>query len=156
MSIIDEKYKGKYKGASDWAGLQLEEQCYDAQEKGPAIPNLNKMIKLAKANKMDKDKLAEMEARSGAANAIGNIRMAIGNMLRAAAKRRFGLYDLAGEWVKAPKDFLVDGDGQPLEKATEDHDGNKVDKPAAKAKAKEVAAPAKKAAKKAPARKKAA
>lgn len=50
---------------------------------------------------------------------VGMYRMNIGNMLRAAARKRHGLY-INGKWTAAPKDFKVN------DKATENHEGHKI------------------------------
>lgn len=159
MSIIDEKYKGKYRGASDAIGELIEKRCTKmpegakAGDKGELV--LKDLFALGAANNLDKDKLANLKTQQNDKNGPGRIRMTIGNMLRAAARRRHGLYDIDGSTkVKFKDDFYADGKAPAT--PTETLDGEKIvakgaaDKPAPKAVAKK--APAKKA----PAKKKAA
>lgn len=152
-TMIDEKYKGMYKGASDWIGRLIDERCVKVTTEGDRETrevHLPDLFRLAEANGMDKDKLAALKAQQSSANAPGRIRMTIGNMLRAAARRRHGLYDIDGVTPLKP-DAEFRNDERYPEKAVETLDGEKIGgKPKAEAKK----APAKKAeAKKAPAKK---
>jgi len=127
-SIIGDKYKGMYRGASDWIGSTIEEKCLRVPEgakEGSTARDLHlpDLFRLARANKLNEEKIAKMESQQGERNAPGRIRMTIGNMLRAAAKRRHGLYDVDGASVLTPDaEFML---GAP-DKPTEDLDGNKI------------------------------
>lgn len=126
MSIVPDKYKGKYKGPSDWLGHFINDQAYSAKieaeyevtknEDGsekktlkrkavPAKLDVSKLFALAHQNglKTDKYGTAAENEKNG-----GRMRMTIGNMLRAEAKARHGLVDLAGNFVEADADFIGD------------------------------------------------
>lgn len=81
--------------------------------------DLDALFKLSQINKIN---TSEMEAQVDRKNAPGRIRMTLGNQLRAAAKRRGGLYDLHNDWVDADEVFFATC------KITEDRDGNKLNK----------------------------
>lgn len=135
MSIIDSKYKDRYK-AKDWLGTFIDEQASEQVQKsvptknedgspgpdelvpvGKPVLNLDKFFALTRANAID---TASMEAQRDQKNAPGRIRMTLGNSLRAAAKKRHGLNTIDGTFVEAPAEFLGD--------ATKTHnpDGSKI------------------------------
>lgn len=137
-SIVPEKYRGDYKGAQDWltdfidglvkepimktVKVKDEEGKVTGEEQVPSaktVLNLDKLFGLATANHIDVAKYEEQRDRP---NAAGRLRMTIGNSLRAAAKHRHGLFDLDGEWIDAPEDFL---DGA---ERTQERDGTKIAK----------------------------
>lgn len=128
-SIVPEKYRGKYKGASDWIGEFMEGQAKSAavpaekdkegkvtKKAVPAAWIVAKIMKLGEINGIDTSKYGEVTDEN-----TGRMRMTIGNGLRARAKRRHGLKGIDGTFVKAPKPFL-ESIGAP-EKPTEDNDG---------------------------------
>lgn len=136
-SIIDPKYRGKRD--SDWLASFIDEQVKEAvmktvkvkDEEGNVVSesqvpsaktavNLDKLFQLCDANNIDASKMKEQVDRP---NAPGRIRMTLGNSLRAASKRRHGLFNLDGEWVDAPAEFLGDAERK------EERDGTKVAKP---------------------------
>jgi hypothetical protein len=136
MSIIDEKYTGKYRGAGDWfADLvtsnfhmisvrTVKTKAEDGTVTETQVPakrtelNLDGFIAFARENNIEiKQELVD----SGNA---GRIRMTLGNALRAAARKRHGLF-VEGSWVDAPADFC--NPGEP----TEARDGTKIAKPKA-------------------------
>jgi hypothetical protein len=128
-SIVNPEYAGKYRGASDFIGELIEEQCKveitettkSGKEKTRQVFDVDWMLNLAKKNNIDVTKLEKGKEN---ANAAGRIRMSVGNMLRARAMRRHALYDLSGEVRAAPKEFL-EYYGAPT-KPTEDVDGNNI------------------------------
>jgi hypothetical protein len=123
-SIIGEKYRGKYTGAGDWLAGMIDGQVQTPEFKdkttkdedgvettrsvatGQKPVDLKKLFELAEANGID------AEARYGdqieRPNATGRLRMTIGNMLRARARKRHGLNDLEGNFVAADADFVGD------------------------------------------------
>ncbi len=126
MSIIGDKYKNKYKDNKDWLSTLLDANATDAVTKvvttkvegeadktetvdtGKRLVNLEKLFALAKANGIDTAKYEEQADRK---NAPGRLRMTIGNMLRAAARKRHGLYIVGQngtEWVEADAAFVGD------------------------------------------------
>lgn len=113
MTIIDPKYKGKYKGASDWIGELINAQCVNTDEKKKGL-NLADLFKMADANGIE---TAEWRKQAEQKNAPGRLRMTIGNQLRTIAKKRAGLYGADGKWHKASDKFMGDNE------ATEDRDG---------------------------------
>ena len=136
-SIIAEKYRGNRD--KDWLAnfidtqvrvavmktvkIKDEEGNVTGEEQVPSAKSavdLDKLFALCQANAID---TAKMEAQVDRPNAPGRIRMTLGNSLRAACKRRHGLYDLEGDWVDAPEDFLGDA---PLK---ENRDGSKIAAP---------------------------
>lgn len=140
-SIIGDKYKGKYKGSSDWIGdliVQRATKVPEGAKEGSKKTELYlpDLFALARANKLDETKVAALEAQQSQKNAPGRIRMTLGNMLRAAARKRHGLYDVDGT-VLTP-DALFMEKAQP--KPTEDLDGNKIVDPAVAAAKAEKAA----------------
>ena len=131
-SIIGDKYRGKYKGASDWVGEVIQANCTtqpmktvkdeDGNEtevaKGKPVLNVDALIALSKENHIDTSKMEEQRDRK---NAPGRIRMTLGNMLRAAARKRHGL-TVNGEWVTPTDEFLKSAPDEP----TETREGEKI------------------------------
>lgn len=113
MSIINERYKGRYKGASDWIGQVMDDQC---RVEGDVSIEL--ICQLAEANGCDVSKYKGLDPK-----AAGRVRMTIGNMLRSRAFKRGGLYDVNGKPMTAPAEFM--GDKQPVENL----DGERLAKP---------------------------
>lgn len=135
--IIDSKYRGKYK-TPDWVGTFINKNASDEKMKtiktkneegeitseetvgtGKFVLNLDDFFGLCKVNHIDTSKMEEQRDRP---NAPGRIRMTLGNSLRAAARRRGGLYDLDGEWQDAPEE--ITGGVEPVENP----DGTKIAK----------------------------
>lgn len=138
-SIIDPKYRGNRD--KDWLATFVDEQVrvpvmktvktkdeegnVTGEEQVPttkSVVDLDKLFALCAANNVDAERMKEQVDRP---NAPGRIRMTLGNSLRAACKRRHGLYDLDKNWVAAPAEFL---DGAELK---ENPDGSKLAKTAA-------------------------
>lgn len=135
MSIIGDKYKGKYKGPSDWTGELIKAQCYGTGDaKGL---NLDDLFTMADNNGID---TAEWRRQAGAKNAPGRLRMTIGNQLRAIAKKRHGLKGADGKWHEADQAFIDAAgtektekpDGSPIKAAA--NDDEKEAKPSKKSK----------------------
>lgn len=135
-SIIDPKYRNKRD--KDWLAEFIDGQVKDrvmktvkvkdeegnvtGEEQVPSAKtavDLDKLFALCAKNHIDTTKMEEQRDRP---NAPGRIRMTLGNSLRAAAKRRHGLYDLEGNWVEAPADFIGDAE------LKENPDGSKIAK----------------------------
>lgn len=152
-SIIDPKYAQKYKDKpKDWLGAFLDEHATtpvmkekvvkddegkpvlgdddkpktESVETGQRNIDLDKLFAVAQANAVDTTK---MEAQRDRPNAPGRIRMTLGNSLRAAARKRHGLYDADKNWIDADADFI----GETPK--TQNPDGSKiqVEKPKADA-----------------------
>jgi len=81
--------------------------------------DLGALFAFAQANSID---TAKYEAQADRPNAPGRLRMTIGNMLRAAAKHRHGLFDKDNVWHDAPEEFLGDA------VKTQEQDGTKIPK----------------------------
>lgn len=144
MSIIDSKYRGKYRGNGDWltnfvdsavkkiVTKEVTTTAEDGTKTTSIVDTKNTRIDmdalfgLAKANNLDVAKYDEQRDRP---NAPGRLRMTIGNMLRSAAKKRHGLFGLDGVWNEADSAF-IDG----AEK-THNQDGSKIAKVKAEAEA---------------------
>jgi len=140
MTIMPEKFRDpSYKGAQDWIKSFIDHQVKTAvmktvktkDEDGNVTEqeveskktqvDLNKLFDLAEKNSLNVEKYtSQMDQK----NAPGRLRMTIGNMLRAAARKRHGLYDLAGDWHDAPADFIGDAE------LKENRDGSKIAEPA--------------------------
>lgn len=104
-NMIGDKYRNKYKGASDWIGIVIESQCVVSTEdnKTPRL-DLERLFKLAEVNFID----VHLHRRTADnKNAPGRLRMTIGNMLRSRAKRRGGLLDLDGKVMTPAEGFEV-------------------------------------------------
>lgn len=138
-SIIPEKYRGKRD--ADWLATFVDGEVKVAVMKTvkakdkegnvtgeKQVPSaktsvdLDRLFKLCHQNGIDTAKMEEQRERP---NAPGRIRMTLGNSLRAAARKRHGLYNLEAEWVEAPADFIGDlplkenPDGTGIAKAAE-------------------------------------
>lgn len=123
-SIVPDKYKGKYKGASDWVGEFIESQCNETPEGAKKSQlNVNRLFDLAEANGINVDKFKGQE------NAAGRMRMTIGNSLRATARKRHGLKTIAGKNTKAPAEFIeaaVEKFGAKYAEPQEKPDGTRI------------------------------
>lgn len=139
-SIISEKYRERYKPDNrDWLGSFIDEGCTNPVTKEREVKDdegnvtgtetvtlkkrtldIDALFDLAEANAIPaREKYGDQVDRK---NAAGRLRMTIGNMLRAAARKRHGLYDTSGKWVKAPAEFIGDAE------KTENKDGSKIAK----------------------------
>lgn len=144
-SIIDPKYRDKYKGEKDWLSKFIDDNATTAVMKtkvtkaedgsetseeidtGKRQLDLDKLFDLADANGIDaRGRYGEQVSNAGAP---GRLRMTVGNMLRAAARKRHGLNDINGEWNDADAAFIGDSE------RSEERDGSKI----AKAKAEKEA-----------------
>lgn len=124
MNMMNEKYRNKYKGASDWIGAFVGEQC-TSQTDDNQTPHLDleKLFTLAEQNGIE---TGSYRGQADNKNAPGRLRMTIGNMLRARAKRRHGLLDINGKEVTPPAEF-------ELGEKTETLQGEKIKKDKPKA-----------------------
>lgn len=138
MSIMPEKFRDKnYKGAQDWVKSFIDDQVLDVVTKevttkhedgtkttetvatSKTSVNMDRLFAMAEANHLNVDKYkGDVEKK----NAPGRLRMTVGNMLRAAARKRHGLNDIAGDWHDAPADFIGDAE------LKENRDGTKIAK----------------------------
>lgn len=143
-SIVDSKYRDKYKGNKDWLATLMDEEVTRAitktktttdKETGAVTTeevvlkgrtlDFELLFALAVANGFKVDEYRRQVESHGAA---GRLRMTIGNMLRAAARKRHGLYvirDGAPVWVEASAEFIGDGE------KTQNPDGSAIQKPKA-------------------------
>ena len=139
-SIIDAKYRDKYRNHTNWLKATIDaavnepitkEKEVKAEDgttstevvtlKGTRL-NLDKLFNMAEVNNISVDKY---KADADKKNAPGRLRMTIGNMLAAAAKKRHGLYvptEDGSEWVDADAEYIGDS---PL---THNRDGSKIAK----------------------------
>ena len=136
MSIISPKYRGAKK-EKDWLAETIEKACTDPVTKNvektgedgtshtetvtlkKTTFSLDRLFALAEANGLDVDKYKKDVDKPGAP---GRLRMTIGNMLRAAARKRHGL-NVGGEFVDASAEFIGDSE------KTHNPDGSKIAKP---------------------------
>lgn len=145
-SIINSKYKDKYKNRSEWMsdllkahgsittthaavpakGEEGKEGYIAARPERVTIEgvDVDKVFAIARENGLDVDKY---EAQRDGHGFPGRFRMTVGNMLRATAKARHGI-KIAGDWHPAPEDWLT-ANGAPIE-PTHDHDGARLTKAA--------------------------
>lgn len=127
-----------FKSKGDWINRVIDENCADlvgAQEE--IKDDDGKVTQRAKAGKrvVDLDKLRAL----GEENSLtvkeypnaGMARMNVGNMLRAAARKRHGLI-INGQWTDAADDFEVN------DERTENPDGSKIAKAKPEAEAAEA------------------
>lgn len=146
-SIIDPKYQGRYKEENkDWLAKFIDANATDVVMKtvktktvevddegnetevvtSEEVPskkkslNVEALFTIGEKNGLDVEKFRDQIGRK---NAPGRLRMTIGNMLRAEARRRFGLIDVNGEFVAADDAFVAG-----LER-THNSDGSKIEKP---------------------------
>lgn len=124
----------EFKSKGDWINRLIDENCSTIEGAVEAVPAVTDddgkvttpAVRGRKGKKItDLASLAEIAEANGITvkdypNA-GMARMNIGNMLRAAAKKRHGL-NVGGVWVEAPEDFEVN------EEKTENPDGTKIPK----------------------------
>ena len=128
-SIINSKYTGKYREASDWMGDFIRKNASAFEEvtvNGKTVEqeaglDVDALFTLAENNGLD---VASHKKRKKDPGFVGNFRMSLGNMLRAVARKRHGLYDVENTFRKAPADWLSE-QGAP-EKATHTKDGEKI------------------------------
>ena len=142
MSIIDPKYRNKYRDGGDWLSNFVDGEVKETITKEKTVTaedgtktvetvatnktriSMDHLFALAEANSLD---VAKYKADADKPNAPGRLRMTIGNMLRAAAKKRHGLFNVAGEWNDAPAEFIGDSE------KTHNPDGSKIAKAKAEA-----------------------
>lgn len=119
-SIVDSKYRDKYKNRKEWLSDLLKEHGSatrevtktikggegepDKQETKTVIDGVDtaKLFKIARENGLNVDKYENQTDTHGFG---GRFRMTVGNMLRSIAKQRHGL-TINGTWIDAPKDWL--------------------------------------------------
>ncbi len=119
-SIINSKYRGRAKTADFVSGLidaasaktQVVEKKVDlgdgkhkmVKQTVPAGIDVGGLFELGQRNSLPIDKF---QSQTGTHGFAGRFRMTVANMLRAAARKRHGLFDAKGKWVEAPVDWLV-------------------------------------------------
>lgn len=115
-NIIDPKYKGRYRGASDWVGSLIEDECLiNVAEEGKKDKfqiDLDALFELAEANGVDCGEYKKQTDRPGAP---GRLRMTVGNALRSRARKRHGLYRRSGKWAKVDDEFKATCPEEPTE-----------------------------------------
>lgn len=143
-SIIDDKYKGNYRKPQDWVAQLLADNCTEYTETTRTVKDedgnettetirkasgvsISALFKLGRDNNLNLAKFEGVDPDSP--GFVGRFRMSLGNMLRAAAAKRHGLY-VNGEWVPAPAEWLR-ARNAPVE-PTHDREGNKIPAPKAK------------------------
>lgn len=121
-NIMNEESRGKGP-IEDFVAELINNQCFEVEknEKGTEKKRLSVALlcDLADANAIETEKY---RAQAESPNAPGRLRMTIGQMLRARAKRRHGLYDINGDAVSPNEEFEL------TEVATETLDGVKIAK----------------------------
>lgn len=139
-NMMDEKYRGRYKGGSDWIGKVINDQCVvtDDEGKNPKL-DLDKLFALAEVNGLS---VENHRATADQTNAPGRLRMTIGNMLRGKAKKRHGLYAIDKTELVPDSDFAVNPE------RSEDLDGNELETESKRKKREEKEAKAAEVAKK--------
>lgn len=157
-SIVDPKYRVKKE--PDWVADLIAAGALKYKEVERKIPvegtdkvniikekradgiDVDAMFTLAEKNSIDVAKFASQKDASGF---TGRFRMTLSNMLRAAAIKRHGLYDLKGKWHEAPPEWLtakgIEAGATPTHNKKGESTAPK--KVAAPAKADKAAAPAK-------------
>lgn len=106
-NFMDPKYRNR-KPIQDFIADLVADQCWDYEKDkdgnniGKPSLNVDAVCDLGEANGMPCETLRSQKDRR---NAPGRIRMSVVNGLRARARKRFGIYDLHGEWVDAPEEF---------------------------------------------------
>lgn len=153
-SIIDPKYRGKYK-TPDWLGAFIMAQTNNtrvlpAQEASPAVGeigkegykpareakpertvddgvNVDKLFELGRKNGLNLDKF---DTQRGSHGFDGRFRMTVRNMLQTIVKQRHGLYNLGGTFVSADPAFLSKVGILEGANPTHNQDGTKIPKAA--------------------------
>jgi len=123
MSIVDEAYRERYRGEGDWFKQLVDAECYysviktteEIQEDGTVKTiekttakrrlDVERLFDLATENGIEEERLTKFREIVGTNTSEGRIRMSVGNMLRAKAKKEGGL-KVNGTFVKAPEEFL--------------------------------------------------
>ncbi len=145
-SIVDSKYRDKYKNRSEWLADLLKNKASLSHsvagkaavgEEGKegykaAVPervvvdgvDVDALFAIARENGLNVDKY---DAQRGGHGFSGRFRMTVGNMLRAIAKQRHGI-TVKGEWEEAPTEWLTAV--QAPTEATHNKDGSKIAKAA--------------------------
>ena len=140
VNFMPERYRDKYRGGQDWLGDFINANCRKVLEEGKAAQLcLDSLMVLAEVNAVDAKDVSYWRKQFNKPGAPGRIRMTIGNMLRARAKRRHGLLDLEGNWVEADVEFIGDArrteesDGSPSEEVLKEQEAKKAEQAAKKA-----------------------
>lgn len=140
VNFMPERYRDKYRGDQDWLGNFINMNCRRVLEEGKAAQLcLDSLMNLAEVNAIDPKSVSYWRKQFNKPGAPGRIRMTIGNMLRARAKRRHGLFDLEDNWVRADDEFIGDArrteepDGSPSAEVMEERAKKKADQEAKKA-----------------------
>lgn len=143
-SIVDAKYRDKYKKRSEWMADLLKEHASTfktipakeqvgerggdgfkeavAERKVSTGVDVEALFKIGAENGLD---LEKFRAQTDGHGFPGRFRMTVGNMLRNVAKQRHGFW-LNEEFVEAPEDWLKEA-GAPAE-PTHEQDGTKIAK----------------------------
>lgn len=119
-NFMDDKYRSRGK-VQDFVSDLIDSQCYveDTNGKNRRL-DIDTLFGLAANNGID---TTNLEKHRDTPNGVGRIRMTLANMLRSRARKRHGLYDVEGNVVDAPKDFIGDSprveslDGERLREA---------------------------------------
>ena len=108
MTIVDPSYRARYVGRGDWVKQQIDEYCYKPKTTtiGVTQPDgsIQYEVKESKRKYFRPDLLFAMAEENGIEgvqdnwsdvlekkNGEGRVRMSVGNMIRAAARRNKGL-----------------------------------------------------------------
>lgn len=136
-TIIDPKYASALK-EKDWLARFIDGEVTEAQTREKTKKHedgtetvetvqlkrtrvdLDKLFLLCRENGISEEMISKMEEQRDRPNAPGRIRMTLGNSLRAATRRRGGLYSLDGEWHDAPEEIMQG------KEATHDRSGNRI------------------------------
>lgn len=149
-SIVNPKYRDKYKGEKNWLAKFIDEQATKTRdvkvtkpnpenadekitttEKRPDGVDTKALFTLADKNGINYDNLKGHEDDHGFP---GRARMTIGNGLRRVVKQRHGLFNTGGTFVTAPTDFLTQIEAG--DKPSHNQDGSKIAAPKAEGEAK--------------------
>lgn len=108
-NIVDPKYARKYRSSPpDWVGEQITKFCVGEDGK----LDVEALFTFAEVNGCDVTKFKEQTDRP---HATGRLRMTVGNMLRARARKRHALKNPAGNRIKPTAEFLESAPAEPVE-----------------------------------------
>lgn len=118
MTIVDPSYRARYVGRGDWVKQQIDDYCYQSKTSTVGVTQPDGSIRYeihkSKRKYFYPDLLFDMAEENGIEgvrenwvavlekkNGEGRVRMSVGNMIRAAARRNKGL-TVNGSFVQMP------------------------------------------------------
>lgn len=135
-SIVDPKYRNRYKGeeAKDFVSKFIEEQCRVASTDGKSsVFDTGKLFDLALLNGGKQAKVDKLKTQEGGRGYGPRMRMTLGNVIRASARKRHGVVALDGNFHEVDAAFKEKHAKFMKDQPTLNPDGSKIKKESASA-----------------------